>query len=189
MEPHSLQGKVVAVTGGASGIGLAIVRKLIALKAKVAVADVQDCPQELTDTTDVMFTKVDVSSRTAVHKWVQAIIGSFGRLDGMCANAGISPPEGEVASDDLFQKIFDVCCVGVWNCATEAYFQFKKQGGGGAIVTTASIGAFRYGKGLTAYGGAKSAVIGFTKGWAVEWAPHNIRVNCVAPGTLSFFPI
>jgi NAD(P)-dependent dehydrogenase (short-subunit alcohol dehydrogenase family) len=182
MEHNSLKGKVIAVTGGASGIGLAIVQKLIKLKAKVAVADIQDCPREISDTTDVIFTKVDVSSRKVVQEWVQTIVEHFGRLDGMCANAGISPPEGEVASDELFQKIFGVCCVGVWNCSTAAYWQFKKQGGGGAIVTTASIGAFRYSKGLTAYGGAKSAVIGFTKGCAVEWASQNVRVNCVAPG-------
>lgn len=184
MDRNTLEGKVIAVTGGASGIGLAIVQKLIILKAKVAVADIQGCPDELAKSPDVMFTKVDVTSRKEVHDWVEAIVARFGSLYGMVANAGISPPEGDVASDDLYRKVFSVCCDGVWNCGTEAYWQFRKQGGSGAIVTTSSIGAILYGKQLTAYGAAKSAVIGFTKGWASDWARHGIRVNCVAPGEL-----
>lgn len=185
MERNTLRGKVIAITGGSSGIGLAIVRKLIILKAKVAVADIQACPEELSSTPDVHFTRVDVTSREEVHNWVENVVTKFGRLDGMVANAGIAPPEGEVASDEIYQRIFSVCCTGVWNCGTEAYWQFKKQGGGGVVVTTSSIGAMRHSLGLSVYGAAKSAVIGFTQGWAVEWASQGIRVNCVAPGKIS----
>ncbi|OQU95637.1 hypothetical protein CLAIMM_01819 [Cladophialophora immunda] len=143
MERISLQGKVIAVTGGSSGIGLGIVLKLLLLKAKVAVADLSPKPQELDGNPDVLFTMVDVTSRQQVHDWIQEIVGRFGRLDGMCANAGICPIEVGVASDQIYRSIMDVCVSGVWNCGTEAYWQFQKQGGGGAIVNTASAAGLR----------------------------------------------
>jgi NAD(P)-dependent dehydrogenase (short-subunit alcohol dehydrogenase family) len=86
MERNTLQGKVIAITGSASGIGLAVVRELIILKAKVAIADSQACPQELSNAPDVLFTKVDVTFREEVHNWVQNVVTEFGRLDGMVAN-------------------------------------------------------------------------------------------------------
>lgn len=185
MEANVFEGKVVAVTGGASGIGLNVARKLIGLKAKVAIADLSAAPDELQNSQDVMFTQLDVSSREAVHNWVEEIVNKFGRLDGMAANAGISPLEGDVASDALYDKICAVNFTGVWNCGTEAYRQFKKQGGGGAIVTTSSGSAKRHSKGLTVYGATKNAVIALTEGWAVEWGEQGTRVNCVAPGKLT----
>jgi NAD(P)-dependent dehydrogenase (short-subunit alcohol dehydrogenase family) len=185
MERNTLQGKVIAVTGGASGIGLGVVHKLILLKAKIAVADISEQPDELKDVPDLMFSKVDVSSRSEVHDWVQAIVQKFGRLDGMVANAGICPYEGGIVSDDLYQRIMGVCVGGVWNCGTEAYWQFKKQGGGGVIVNTSSGAGLRAVKGLAVYSAAKHAVIGLTRTWALDWALEGIRVNSLAPGRFS----
>jgi NAD(P)-dependent dehydrogenase (short-subunit alcohol dehydrogenase family) len=182
MERNSLEGKVIAVTGGASGIGLGIVRKLVLLKAKIAVADVSARPAELENVQDLMYTKVDVSSREQVHNWVQSVVETFGRLDGMCANAGICPYEGGIVSDELYQRIFAVCLTGVWNCGTEAYWQFKKQGGGGSIVNTSSGAGLRAVKGLAVYSAAKHAVIGLTRTWALDWALEGVRVNSLAPG-------
>lgn len=185
MERNSLQGKVIAVTGGASGIGLGIVHKLILLKAKIAVADVSPRPAELDDLPNLIYTKVDVSSREQVRDWVQEIVAKFGRLDGMCANAGICPFEGGIVNDELYQRILAVCLTGVWNCGTEAYWQFKKQGGGGTIVNTSSGAGLRAVKGLAAYSAAKHAVVGLTRAWALDWALEGIRVNALAPGTLT----
>ncbi|KAJ9646683.1 hypothetical protein H2204_000375 [Knufia peltigerae] len=182
MDLDNLQGKVIAVTGGASGIGLGIVRKLILLNAKVAVADISQRPAELHDCPHIMYDVVDVSSRRQVHEWMQRIVLKFGRIDGMCPNAGISPYEGGIVSDELYQRIFAVCVTGVWNCGTEAYWQFKKQGGGGVLVITSSGGGLRPVAGLAAYCSAKHAVVGLTRAWALEWAQEGIRVNSVAPG-------
>jgi NAD(P)-dependent dehydrogenase (short-subunit alcohol dehydrogenase family) len=181
-EQHSLQGKVIAVTGGASGIGLAIARKLEKCKAKVAIADISAAPTEFDGNSDVLFTRVDVSSRTEVHQWIQGIVSKFGRLDGMCANAGISPFEGGIVADDLYRRIFAVCADGVWHCGTEAYKQFERQNSPGVICNTASGAGLRGMRGQAAYVGAKHAVVGFTKAWALDWASKGIRVNALSPG-------
>lgn len=185
MERNSLKDKVIAVTGGASGIGLGIVRKLLLLQAKVAVADMAELPGELVGVPDVLYTKVDVSSRAQVQGWVDEVVQRYGRLDGMCANAGICPFEGGVASDELYRRIMDVCLTGVWNCGTAAHAQFQAQNSPGVIVNTSSGAGLRAVKGLAVYTAAKHAVIGLTKAWALDWAGESIRVNALAPGKLN----
>ncbi|KIW44197.1 uncharacterized protein PV06_05225 [Exophiala oligosperma] len=188
MEHNSLHGKVIAVTGGASGIGLGIVKKLVSLKAKVAVADVSAAPEELPSTAEhdnIMFTKVNVTCRQQVHDWIQEIVQRFGRLDGMCSNAGICPIEVDVASDSVYRSIMDVCVTGVWHCGTEAYWQFQRQGdegNKGVIVNTASAAGLRGVRNMAAYCTAKHAVVGMTRSWALDWAKVGVRVNALAPG-------
>lgn len=180
----SLEGKVIAVTGGCSGIGLAIVTKLISMNAKVSVADISPLPTELASNSNLIYTKVDVTSREQIKNWIAELVAKFGRLDGMCANAGITPWEGGegTTSEALYDKIFAVCTLGVWNCGTEAYFQFERQGGGGVIVNTASAAGVSGFPGMPVYCGAKHAVVGFTRAWATTWGGKGIRVNAVAPG-------
>lgn len=182
MAEDSLQGKVIAVTGGASGIGLAIVQKLIKSGAKVAAADVSPCPEELTNVSNLLFSKVDVASRDQVHNWVEEVVAKFGRLDGMCANAGINVENGTLEPDVAWRKTIDVCFTGVWHCGTEAFTQFEKQNSGGVMVTTSSIAGLRPTPGTPIYSAVKSGVIGLTEAWALDWAAKGIRVNSVAPG-------
>lgn len=181
----SLRDKVYAVTGGSSGIGLGVVQKLLELGAKVAASDIQDLPEELVGSPNLKFSKVDVRSRSEVRNWIQDIVHDFQRLDGICSNAGITPIEGTsgATDDDLYDKIFDICTKGVWNCGTEAFVQFKKQGDGGVIVNMASAAGLKAVKNHPVYVGAKHAVVGFTKTWAAMWGSQNIRVNAIAPGT------
>ncbi|CAK7207051.1 hypothetical protein SEUCBS139899_009859 [Sporothrix eucalyptigena] len=181
----SLEGKVVAVTGGASGIGFATVQKLLAAKAKVAAADVSPCPDAFKDHADVMFTVVDVSSRTQVNGWVQAVVARFGRLDAMVPNAGINHEMGIYDEDAVFQRTVAVNLTGVWNCGTEAYRQFNTQNSVGVICNTASIAGIRPSKGAPIYSAIKSGVIGLTKSWALEWAAQGVRVNALAPGPVA----
>jgi len=180
----SLENRVIAVTGGSSGIGLGIVKLLLSMKAKVAIADLQPPPKEIADSTDTLYTKVDVAYKQQVADWVKELVSKFGRLDGMCANAGITPWEGGlgVTSNELYDLIFDVCTRGVWNCGTEAYLQFERQGSGGVIVNTASSAGVKAFPGMPVYCGAKHAVVGFTKSWATTWGAKGIRVNAIAPG-------
>ncbi|KAK5048515.1 hypothetical protein LTR84_005605 [Exophiala bonariae] len=182
MERNSLKHKIIGVTGGASGIGLAIVRKLLAVEAKVAVADLSPAPEELSNNSNVIYTKVNVTSREEVHNWIEEIVEKFGRLDGMCANAGICPVENGVASDDVYRKIIEVCVTGVWNTGTEAYRQFQRQKGGGVLVNTASAAGLKGYRNMAVYSTAKHAVVGFTRCWSLDWASEGIRVNAIAPG-------
>lgn len=187
MSFDSLKGKVIAVTGGASGIGLGIVKKLIQVGAKVAIADLtKEAPKELGQTAkidaDYTYTSLDVSSRQAVHEWVEATVTCFGRLDGMVANAGIAHGEHPIASDEVLQRTLAVNIVGVWNCATEAYYQFRKQDSPGVIVSTSSTNGLKATPFTAAYTASKHAVIGLTKAWAQDWSRYGIRVNAVAPG-------
>lgn len=179
----SLKDKVIAVTGGASGIGLATANRLLEVGAKVAVADLaKEAPSRLTTSgSEYTYTVVDVSSRDAVHKWVEETVEKFGRLDGMVANAGIAYQTTEY-DDALFEKTMAVNVRGVWICGSEAYYQFKKQGSKGSVITTASGNAIRPPAYTAAYNASKFAVLGLTRTWALEWAGDNIRVNTVAPG-------
>lgn len=182
MERNSLKSKIIGVTGGASGIGLAIVRKLLAVGAKVAVADLSPEPEELANNPNVIYTQVNVTSREQVHNWIQEIFEKFGRLDGVCANAGICPVGDGIASDDVYRRIIEVCVTGVWNTGTEAYRQFQRQKGGGVLVNTASAAGLRGYRNMAVYSTAKHAVVGFTRCWSLDWASEGIRVNAIAPG-------
>lgn len=189
MPNESLQGKVIAVTGGASGIGLAVARKLLQAGAKVAIADLaKEAPGALaeaaTSDSDYTYTIVDVASRDAVHQWVQDTVAQYGRLDGMVPNAGVGYTESPIADDATLQLTMAVNVVGVWNCATEAYFQFRKQDSKGVVVSTASANALRPGPSTAAYNASKFAVVGLTRSWAIDWASDGIRVNAVAPGKI-----
>lgn len=190
MSFDSLKGKVIAVTGGASGIGLGLVRKLLQIGAKVAVADLKPtAPNELNRiaTPDVhyTYTSLDVSSREPVHQWIQATVKTFGRLDAMVPNAAICPDEENYLGDDLVQKQLTVNVMGVWICATEAFMQFKQQDSAGVIVVTASSQGLRGGRNIPGYTATKHAVIGLVRAWAVDWAHQGVRVNAVAPGEIT----
>lgn len=187
MSFESLRGKVIAVTGGSSGIGLAVVKKLLRVGANVAIGDITlGPPAELSEIAnidrDYTFTKVDVASPEAVQQWVYLTATHFGRLDGMVANAGISLTQDEAFDIQILRRTLSVNVEGVWNCATEAYHQFRRQGGPGVICMTASVNGLRGQTRTAAYNASKHAVIGLTKSWALDWAPYGVRVNAVAPG-------
>lgn len=182
MGKSSLSGQVVAVTGGASGIGFAIVQKLVSLGAKVAVCDISPCPDSLADVPELTFTRVDATSREDVRKWVGATVAKYGRLDAMVPNAGSNFERPGVQRDDAWTKTLDLVLSGPWYAATEAYDQFRKQSGGGAICTTSSIAGLNPSRGAPIYSACKAGVNGLTKALAVEWAKDNVRINAVAPG-------
>jgi NAD(P)-dependent dehydrogenase (short-subunit alcohol dehydrogenase family) len=102
----SLNGKVIVVTGGASGIGLATVQRLLSLGALVAVADLPKTTPETLESLKpsreyFFYQSTDVASRTSCASFIDHVIQKFGRVDGLVNNAGVIPYEGEMASDEL----------------------------------------------------------------------------------------
>ncbi len=156
----------------------------------------KNLPSRLKDKPNVHFTGgCDVSERQACKEFLKTIEG---RLDGLVNCAGISPPEGKIASDETFKRIMDVNFVGTWNMGTEAiermsqqevkrstglFTGVNKQIGQGAIVNISSGAGFRGLPGLAVYCASKHAVIGLVRSWSKDWS--TIRFNAVAPG--SFF--
>ncbi|HEV3352459.1 MAG TPA: SDR family oxidoreductase [Acidimicrobiales bacterium] len=184
-----LDGKVAIVTGGASGIGRAIVELFAKESASVVIADVnadagEDVATALGDT--VAFKRTDVSSADDVRALVDFTVERFGGLQVMVNNAGIGGSNRLFLKDDFrdFEQVMGVNLLGVM-LGTQAAARHMADHGGGAVVNTTSIGGINPGAGFTAYRAAKAAVIHLTKSTAIELAENDIRVNCLAPAHIA----
>jgi NAD(P)-dependent dehydrogenase (short-subunit alcohol dehydrogenase family) len=189
MSGARFRGKVAIVTGGASGIGKAMVQRFLADGAQVIAADLNQASGDelLADLSNdhVRFTRVDVSKEADVAAMVELAITSFGRLDVICNNAGFGGAFGPITDLHVedWDETFAVLVRGVFLGCKHAVPHLIAAGGG-AIVNTASVAGVTGGGGPVAYSGAKSAVINMTRALAVELAPHRIRVNAVCPGPI-----
>ncbi|KAJ2980089.1 hypothetical protein NQ176_g2854 [Zarea fungicola] len=190
----SFAGRQVAVTGGCSGIGLAVTKTLLALGAKVYVADITSkAPEHLTRDRDCYLAlECDVTKRQDCDAFFDSIPG---RIDGLVNCAGVSGWEGKIASDAAYQRTMDINVTGTWNMATAAMLRMSTQEdietpgivagsvrnvGKGSIVNVGSGGSLRGIAGLAAYTASKHAVLGLTRSWARDFP--QMRVNLVAPG-------
>ncbi|MBI1735437.1 MAG: SDR family oxidoreductase [Candidatus Rokubacteria bacterium] len=185
-----LQGKVTAITGGALGIGRATAQLFAAEGATVALGDVEVEGAEAVARAIVaqggraIAVRVDVGDAADVQAFVDRVVGDFGRLDVMFANAGIahSAPFLE-HPESQWHRVLRVNLTGVFLCCQIAARQMARQGGG-RIITTASINGFRGVENLVGYNAAKAGVIELTKTMAVELAKHHITVNAIAPAQI-----
>ena len=181
-----LTGRNALVTGAGTGIGRAIARALAAAGARVFVTDI-DVRAAAAVAAEIgpaaRAARLDVTSALETDTVIAAAVGEFGRLDVVCANAGISTMRRVV---DLSEQEWDanmaVNAKGVFLTDRAAVRHFLARGGGGVIVNTASL-AGKVGAPLLAhYSASKFAVVGFTQALAREVARDGIRVNCVCPG-------
>jgi meso-butanediol dehydrogenase/(S,S)-butanediol dehydrogenase/diacetyl reductase len=178
--------KVVVVTGGATGIGEAIVRIFAGEKARVVILDLnQDRAGALARDlgSHVSFGEIDVTKRPSVEAAFAQVVERLGGVDVLCANAGVSTMQKSVdLTDDDWNFNMDVNAKGVFLCNQIAVRHFIATGKKGVIVNTASL-AGKVGAPLLAhYSASKFAVLGWTQGLARELAPKGIRVNAVCPG-------
>ena len=181
-----LAGRRAMVTGGARGIGAAIVRALAGAGVRVAVADI-DATAATALAAEVghgaFGLPIDVRKRASVENAVSAAIAKLGGLDIQCANAGVSTMRKALdITDEEWDFNFDVNTRGIFLANQIVCRYFLREKHAGVIVNTASL-AGKVGAPLLAhYSASKFAVLGWTQALAREMAPHSIRVNAVCPG-------
>ncbi|MCV7370996.1 SDR family NAD(P)-dependent oxidoreductase [Mycolicibacterium duvalii] len=187
-----LSGKVVIVTGGASGIGRGIAARFAAEGAGVLIADVRDdlgaaLSEELNAAGGrTVYRHTDVGDQAQVAALVDAAVAEFGGLHVMVNNAGISSPlKKGLFHEDLeeFDRVMRVNLLGVM-AGTRDAGRHMAEHGGGSIINLGSIGGIQAGGGVSSYRASKAAIIHFTKCAAIELAHYEIRVNCLAPGNI-----
>ena len=178
---------VAVVTGGARGIGLAVVQWFLAHGHRVALWDIdantlQQTAQALNDTERVLTLACDVSQPDQVQAATAATVARFGRIDALVNNAGVAvfKPILETSFAE-WQTVLATNLNGPFLC-TQAIAPVMRQTGGGAVVNIASISGLRASTLRVAYGTSKAALIHLSKQQATELGTVGIRVNCVAPG-------
>jgi NAD(P)-dependent dehydrogenase (short-subunit alcohol dehydrogenase family) len=186
-----LQGRIAAITGGALGIGRATARLFAAEGAAVAVGDIDAAGAEAVAKEIVgrggraIAVGVDVGDAGQVQAYVDRVAAEFGRLDIMFANAGIAHSAPFLEHPEAqWHRVLRVNLTGVFLCCQIAARRMVAQGGGGRIITTASINGFRGVENLVGYNAAKAGVIELTKTMAVELAKHRVAVNAIAPAQI-----
>jgi len=186
----SLKDKVIVLTGGASGMGLATAKVLASKGVKLSIADVQEAAlkQVAVDLeksgATVMTTVVDVRNRLQVEDWIKQTVDRFGKLDGAANLAGVIGKQNNVASiqdidDDDWDFVFGVNSKGLLNCLRAQIPHFND---GGSIVNASSVAGLMGFKNNGAYVASKHAVVGITKCAAKELGSRQIRCNCFCPG-------
>jgi NAD(P)-dependent dehydrogenase (short-subunit alcohol dehydrogenase family) len=181
-----LAGRVAIVTGGAGGIGRAMVETFVAAGASVVIADLDvDAGSALAgDLGDAAsFARVDVAEADDVQALVDFTVAHFGGLHVMFNNAGIGSSFARLLDNDLadYDRVMSVNLLGVM-LGTQRAARHMAEHGGGSIINTSSNAALTGGAGPIVYRAAKAAVIHFSRGAAIDLADFNIRVNVIAPG-------
>lgn len=178
------QNKVVAVTGGASGIGLACCKRLASEGAKVAVIDINEegAQQVANSLSGAKGYACDVTDVNAVEDVMKRIFNDFGSLDLAINNAGISGVLTAIHEYpvEIFDKVIATNLSSIFYCL-RIQVPLMLQSGGGAIVNLASIMSTVAIAGGSPYVATKHGVVGMTKTAALEYGEHGIRVNCVGP--------
>ncbi|MGE3413865.1 MAG: mycofactocin-coupled SDR family oxidoreductase [Dehalococcoidia bacterium] len=203
MRRNRFQDKVAFVTGAARGQGRSHAVALAAEGADIVAVDIcADVPsskiglaraEDLAETVAlverlgrrIVARQADVRDSAALQKTLEEGVGAFGRLDVVCANAGILSAEHAVDyTEQEWRDVIDVDLTGVWNTCRLAVPHLRAGGRGGAIVLTSSVCGLIGVPGLAAYNAAKHGVVGLMRTLAIELGPDRIRVNTVNPGNV-----
>lgn len=183
-------GKVAAVTGGASGIGEATVRRFIAEGAHVAFADrdrergERVAAESSADGGKALFVEADVGDEAAAIRFIEQAVEKLGRLDMLVNNAGIRMYQTVVeATAESWDTLLAVNLKSYAFCA-KAAIPVMRHAGGGSIVNVASVRSIIAGGNTIQYDTAKAAVAGLTRGLAMDHARDGIRVNAACPGPI-----
>ena len=185
-----LDGKVAVITGGASGMGAATVRKFVAEGARVVIADVQEEKgRELAQDIgpEAVFAFADVCREADVQGMIETAAAEFGGLDCLFNNAGFAGVMGDIETTDMgepYERTVGAMLTGVVLGMKHAVPHLKARGGG-AIISTASVAGIKGGLGPHVYSGVKAAVVNLSRSVAMELGPFSIRVNAICPGGIA----
>jgi NAD(P)-dependent dehydrogenase (short-subunit alcohol dehydrogenase family) len=188
---NNFKDKVIAITGGASGIGLQTATILAARGAKVSIADIsaEGLASAVASITasggTIMSTAVDVRDRLAVEAWIGATVSAYGPLDGAVNLAGVLPAQAMQANiedidDEDWNRVMGVNVGGTLNCL-RAELKAGVLRDGGSVVNAASVGGVKAMSKNGAYVASKHAVVGLTRAASAEHAERGVRVNAIAP--------
>ena len=189
MNKLDLGGRSAIVTGGASGIGLAVVQRLAASGANVAIWDVNDAALEAAARSvsgvKVHTARVDVTSLEQVQAAFDASAAALGKIDAIVNSAGVAGQNATVIDypAEEWRRVFDINMHGTFYCC-KAAAKHMVDNGYGRIVNIASVAGKEGNPNASAYSASKAAVIGFTKSLGKELAKNNITVNCVTPAAV-----
>lgn len=197
---ESWAGKAFVVTGGASGIGLAVVHQLLDRSATVHLIDrAKSLPESLKERENgniYFYGSVDISLRRSVTEVFKQIHERDAHISGLVNSAGTSPSSGGILdTDETYEANMSVNVGGTWNVSTEVLKAIQAQrrddeeyawkprvSGRCSIVNLGSTASYHGYPTMGAYVASKHAVLGLTRTWALDFAPFGVRVNLVAPG-------
>lgn len=189
----SLRGKVVAISGAASGMGLATAKLLYPMGVKLSLADINkdaldkaviDLKASATSSTgDIIAVGTDMSSSSQATTWIQTTVDKYGALDGAANFAGVLGSMAPLVetSDEEWSRIQSVNLFGAFFALRAQLRAMLERGNKGSIVNMASIAGTRAGYGPAAYSVSKHGVVGLTRCAAKEVGHLGIRVNVIAP--------
>jgi NAD(P)-dependent dehydrogenase (short-subunit alcohol dehydrogenase family) len=180
-----LQDKVCVITGAASGIGLATARRFAAEGAKVVVGDLSETGKQVADELDGLFVGVDVTDEDQVRALFAAAVDTYGGLDVVFNNAGISPPEDDsilTTGLEAWRRVQEVNLTSVYLCCRAAIPHLQARGGGSIINTASFVAVMGAATSQISYTASKGGVLAMSRELGVQFARERIRVNALCPG-------
>lgn len=176
-----LEGRVAVVTGAASGIGLATVRRFLAEGAQVVSVDLNDSPEGES-------VRCDISDERQVEALYRDVVRRHGRVDIAFNNAGISPPDDDSILDtgiEAWERVLRVNATSVYLCCKHVLPHMLEAGRGSIVNTASFVALMGAATSQIAYTASKGAVLSMTRELGVQFARQGVRVNALCPGPVA----
>ncbi|MEW6637418.1 MAG: SDR family NAD(P)-dependent oxidoreductase, partial [Actinomycetota bacterium] len=187
--PGRLEGKTAVITGGASGIGRETARRFAGEGARVCVADLADEPgKEAAAEIDGLYVHADVTDPDDVQRMYREAADSFGGLDVLFNNAGISPPDDDSILEtglEAWQRVQDVNLKSVFLCCKYGIPYLLERGGGSVINTASFVAVMGAATSQISYTASKGGVLAMSRELGVQFARQGVRVNALCPGPVN----